>query len=126
MNFFDIKYWEGAFIDMWSIPHFLTGVVIALVLVLLNTTFLTGFLITLFIATGWELFEITFKIYEIPTNSIVDIILSLIAYSLFFYIPRWFSLDSKSTSILLYIMIVIFIILMILGWVAYRYYTPVE
>jgi hypothetical protein len=124
MKIFNIKYWEGPFLDLWSVPHMLTGVLIALLVVVLKVSFLTGFFITLAVAILWELFEIATKVYEIKTNSVVDIVIALVGYSLFFYIPKWFNLDNKGTTTLLAILLVVFLATVITGWIAYKHYAP--
>jgi FtsH-binding integral membrane protein len=124
MNLFNGKYWEGRFIDLWSIPHFLTGVVIALIIVFFGQSFMTGFLVTMAVAIAWEIFEILIKVHEINTNSITDIFVALIGYCIFFYLPKVLSLERKEVVILLGVCIAIFLISSLIGWFAYRHYSP--
>ena len=59
---------EGKYVDLWSIPHFVAGALLALVGLPL--------LFVVAIATVWEVVEIYARTREYPTNRIADIILA--------------------------------------------------
>lgn len=123
MSWSDIKLWEGAFIDLWSIPHFITGAIIALIAVIFQVSFLTGFFVIMLISVAWELYEILANIYEIGTNSVFDIVISLVAYSIFFYLPKFFGVSEKMTVLLLIIISLALLVAAVIGWIAYGNYS---
>ena len=65
---------EGPVLDLWSIPHFVGGVLLGLFDVpLLSITLLV---------VGWELVESVSRIYEHLANRVADIILALVGWLL--------------------------------------------
>jgi hypothetical protein len=59
---------EGRYVDWWSIPHFVGGVLFAL--------FGIRLVFVIAIATVWEVVEICAHTREYPTNRITDIVLA--------------------------------------------------
>lgn len=59
---------EGKYVDWWSIPHFLTGVLFGL--------FGTPLVYVLGIAAAWEVAEYSSRTAEYPTNRATDIVLA--------------------------------------------------
>lgn len=59
---------EGKFVDWWSVPHFLTGVLFGLLG--LRLVYVLG------IAAAWEVAEYTSRTDEYPTNRATDIVLA--------------------------------------------------
>jgi hypothetical protein len=60
---------EGRFVDLWSIPHFLIGVALALCGV--------DLLPLVVLVSVWELIEIACRVFEYPSNRVVDIVLAI-------------------------------------------------
>ncbi|MBP9751516.1 MAG: hypothetical protein KBD19_01495 [Candidatus Moranbacteria bacterium] len=67
-------------IDFWSVPHFMAGVVAALIAVVFAFPPVPIFFATLILAILWELFEARFKLGEVSWNVGSDIALPLIAF----------------------------------------------
>lgn len=59
---------EGKYVDWWSIPHFVAGVLFGLVGMRLGYVVL--------IASVWELVEVFAHTHEAPTNRVTDIVLA--------------------------------------------------
>src|SRR5688572_8032666 len=59
---------EGTYVDWWSIPHFVAGVLFALIGI--PIAFVVG------IATMWEIVEIYAHTKEHPQNRVVDVVLA--------------------------------------------------
>ena len=59
---------EGKYVDWWSVPHFVVGVLFALVGV--------GIAFLVAIAAVWEIVEICARTREHATNRVVDVVLA--------------------------------------------------
>ena len=64
-------------LDAWSIPHFLFGMVMALVAIVFQLPILTTFVVLVVIAILWEFFEMRMKLRENLWNVISDVLLPL-------------------------------------------------
>lgn len=65
---------EGKYVDWWSIPHFVTGVLFGLIG--LPLLYVTG------IAVAWEIVEIYAQTPEYPTNRATDVVLAIAGWAL--------------------------------------------
>ena len=64
---------EGRYVDLWSIPHFLVGVVACLLgLELVHIAA---------IAIVWELVELAAHVREYPANRVIDVVLAVAGWS---------------------------------------------
>ncbi len=70
--------------DWWSVPHFLFGMVTALVALAFSLSVSRVFLATLALAIVWELLKKRYRISEAPGNGTVDVLLPLIAFGITF------------------------------------------
>ena len=68
------------FIDMWSVPHFLLGTLIAMFGRVFDYPALPLLLVTLIIAILWEWVEMRLRIRESQLNVVSDILMPLFAY----------------------------------------------
>jgi hypothetical protein len=64
---------EGKYLDLWSIPHFLVGVL--LWLVGLDLVWVTVLAVT------WEIIEATSRVHEYPTNRVMDVVLAVAGWT---------------------------------------------
>lgn len=80
MKKFDI--WsEGKYIDMWSIPHVLSGVILAILFNSLGMGLGLNFILSTIIMTWWEFFEWRFmNVHEYITNKIMDVVTGIIGF----------------------------------------------
>jgi len=76
------KLWEeGKYVDLWTIPHILAGVLLSGYLYWLDVPFWLNLLITLFIIIGWEFFELHFlNVHEHLSNKIMDVITGILGF----------------------------------------------
>lgn len=66
--------------DWWSVPHFLFGMVMALGALAFVLPTLLLFFVTLVVALLWEWLEKYYRIRETSNNTLIDILLPLIAF----------------------------------------------
>lgn len=67
-------------LDWWSVPHFLLGMVIVLGALVFSLPILPSFFVTLAVAIFWEWLETRYRLSEAPGNTLIDILLPLIAF----------------------------------------------
>jgi hypothetical protein len=65
---------ERTYLDLWSIPHFLVGVLLWLVGV--------DLIWAIVIAVTWELIERVSRVYEHPTNRVMDVVLAVAGWTI--------------------------------------------
>ena len=65
---------ERKYLDLWSIPHFLVGVLLWLAGV--------DLIWTIVIAVTWELIETVSRVYEHPTNRVMDVVLAVAGWTI--------------------------------------------
>jgi hypothetical protein len=91
---------NGKFVDLWSIGHFILGMLLAYAIPFLEIRFSWAFFTALLIMFLWELFEVFAKIKETMTNRIIDILLGLLGFLLI--IPL-FSHVGQNTLIVIFV-----------------------
>ena len=64
---------EGRYLDWWSIPHTLVGVLFALLRI-------EGVIVAA-IAIAWELIEIGTRVQEHPANRVIDVVLAVAGWT---------------------------------------------
>lgn len=115
--------WRGKYVDLWTVPHLISGIVIGYVLYFFNAGFVSGFWIALSIGIGWELFERITRLSrtEAYTNSISDIVAAQIGFVGAFCVLQKFNSPSTEAPIVIFLCVA-FGTLCLLGWRAYKYY----
>ena len=80
------KLWaEGRYIDLWTIPHILAGVLLGGYLHWSGLSFASNLTITTLLVISWEFFELYFLgIHEHFTNSLTDIIVALVGFAVMY------------------------------------------
>ncbi|KKU94257.1 MAG: hypothetical protein UY26_C0002G0039 [Candidatus Jorgensenbacteria bacterium GW2011_GWA1_48_13] len=108
---------EGKYFDFWSVNHFLSGVMVAAALLLLNVSFWPAFVIAFLIFVAYELFEVALQIGEHMTNRVTDIVVDVAGFFAAAYI---FLVLQKPLSVTFLVIIVLLIlVLTILGYDAW-------
>lgn len=69
---------HGKYLDTWSIVHFLSGCLLAILFYKLDLSFGMALLISLLILIAWEVFEWSIKIIEPSLNVITDLIVGFL------------------------------------------------
>lgn len=117
-------FWEQPVLDLWTIPHFLTGVLIALAVRALGANVFLGFLASAALAVLWELFENLLHVSdaEFLSNQFADILFTQIGFLVTILLIRE-KHQKKLLSRIGIIVSVVFVITVVLGWAAYWYYV---
>lgn len=72
---------EGKYLDLWSVPHFLSGMVVAFVLFFLNYAGSAAFVIAFLVLVAYEMFEVIAKIEETRWNRILDVVVGMMSFT---------------------------------------------
>lgn len=117
----DRSLWEHRYIDLWTIPHALSGVLIAYGCTWLGISPWLGFGASVAIALLWELFEIITHISDVEhhTNGIGDIIVAQVGYGVGIWL---LSTYPGSTAAIVAVAATVFAGVSILGWVSHHWY----
>jgi hypothetical protein len=68
---------EGAYLDLWSVPHFLSGIALGFALYFLHFAFNAAVTIALLLLVAYEMFEVIARIEETRANRILDVVVGL-------------------------------------------------
>jgi len=123
-------WWQkGRAFDLWSIPHFIFGILTAFLPPLAGFSFLTALALTLILAMLWEIYEKFADIKETIENSLLDIILPIVAFTLTSYALRMYSFHEDDLWVVAVALFVLYAYTNISGWLAYRrrhrdFFTP--
>ncbi len=114
------KLWgEGRYIDLWTIPHILAGVLLCGFLYWFGVTFWLNITISSILIIGWEFFEFHFLgVHEHFTNSLMDIIVALIGFGITYAFIIKYSMPTVIPYLLA--LTVIYIFLNSWGYMAYK------
>lgn len=114
-------WWQkGRAFDLWSIPHFLFGILTAFVPPLTGISLLTALALTVIFAMLWEIYEKFVDIKETIQNSLLDIILPIVAFTLTSLILRLYSFHYDDLLVVATAVFVLYIFTNVSGWLAYR------
>ncbi len=118
------RLWEQGYIDLWSIPHTLFGVLVAFLVPLTLSGFWIGLSITVVVAIVWELIERVTGLAaeEAISNSITDIAVAAAGFTLASLVLSALP-DPRIRDAAFAVLAVIWICTETLGWVAYRHYS---
>jgi hypothetical protein len=84
-TFLERRFWERSYVDLWTVPHILMGVLAAIAFVHWSGNPWLGGLAVFFLAVCWEIFEYSSGIFsnvEAVTNRLTDILVALAGYGL--------------------------------------------
>ncbi len=116
-----VKLWKRKkYIDLWSVPHILTGTILASFFYWLQFDFLLNILISTILIISWEFIEyfIILDVKEKLSNSISDILAGWLGFSIMYFFILKFSFDLIYPYFITIIIINIF--LAIWGFLAYE------
>lgn len=71
---------EGKYLDLWSIVHVVSGVVVALALSLSGLGMPASFVIALLVLVMYEMWEAMVRIEETPQNRVADVVVGIAAF----------------------------------------------
>lgn len=107
-------------LDLWSIPHFLFGVLMAFVGPLTGIPVSSAILLTLVIALLWEAYEQLLNIRETFMNITLDILLPIVAFTITSYLLSRYPLHPDDLLLVGGAFFIIYAYTNISGWLAYR------
>lgn len=114
-------WWQkGRGLDLWSIPHFLFGILMAFVPPLTDISFSMALIFTAILAVLWELFEMYIGIKETVLNSLLDVFLPIGAFIITSYLLRLYSFRYDEILVATVAVFVLYIFTNLSGWLAYR------
>ena len=118
----DRAIWEGRYADLWSIPHVISGMLVAFALLGLEIDFWQGLGVSVLVAIAWELFErfTGLSSTEFLTNSIADLLFAQIGFITGYALLR--GLRHERAMNVAWALLIVFIACVILGWISYTYY----
>lgn len=111
---------RGRGLDLWSIPHFLFGVLTGMLPALTGISPLTALLLTVTLAMLWEIYEKFAGIQESALNIIFDLLLPIVAFTLTSVILLTYPLHPETLTVAAVAVFFIFAYTNISGWLAFR------
>jgi len=114
------KLWsEKKYIDTWSIPHLLAGVVLVGIFSWLGLSFWPNLILSLILITGWEFFELyILGIHEHFSNKVMDVILGIIGFFIMYALILKYNIYHMINELLF--ITIIFLFLNAWGFLAYK------
>ncbi|HCR52484.1 TPA: hypothetical protein DIV48_02430 [Candidatus Kaiserbacteria bacterium] len=114
------RLWErGRGLDLWSVPHFLFGILGAMLPQLFGISSLTAFALVVICALLWEVYEKLANIRETVLNSLFDIILSILGFTIASLLLLAYPLEIYTLQIVAAALFGLYMGINILGWFAH-------
>ena len=109
---------EGDYLDLWSVPHFLSGIAVAFSLYFFGFATNAAFTIAFLVLVAYEMFEVIAKIEETRFNRVLDVVVGMASFALTFLLAPIFS---QSYTIVLFVVVTVAdAVLSFFGWQASR------
>lgn len=102
--------------DWWSVPHFMFGIVMALMAIFFSWPALNTFFGTLVLALLWELLEKYVRLSEAPGNGWIDVVLPLFAFVITYLLVDQAELNHERHLGLLVITTLLYLFINIIAW----------
>lgn len=114
-------WWKrGRAFDLWSIPHFLFGVLMCIVSALMAIPVFIAFTFTGLLAVFWEIAEEYMGVRENILNSFSDIVLSIMAFVLTYQALLAYPLNFDTLMVIFVAVLSIYTFTNVSGWLAFR------
>ena len=112
--------WQsGEWVDLWSVPHFLFGVIVGFLPLLFRVAFEPALLLLIIVALLWEAFELVRGYFEYKSNSFMDVALSVVGFlGVYFLIIPYLAMEVAVPVLI--IIFATYLLLNYLGWRAYH------
>ncbi len=72
---------EGDYLDLWSVPHFLSGMLVAFGLYFTGFEFRSAFIIAFLLLVAYEMFEVIVQIEETRWNRTLDVVVGMLSFT---------------------------------------------
>lgn len=107
---------EGEYLDLWSIPHFLSGMAVGFALFFLDYTGSAAFVIAFLLLVAYEMFEVIAKIEETRWNRVLDVVVGMTSFTPTFLllpsVPQGWAIGAFA------VVVVLDSVLSFFGWLA--------
>jgi hypothetical protein len=103
--------------DVWSLPHFLSGILIGFPGLWYGMNFMSSFWILIILSAIFEVIEIITKVNEPLSNKLLDIILGIVAFLITYY--YFISLNDSFQKMIFTMSALIYLSVIIPGWLKY-------
>lgn len=112
---------EGKYVDLWSLIHFLFGILFVFAADFFEITFVVALIVLTVVAALWEVIEfVSGKAGEYFSNRVADIIFSDLGFIFMYFILLLNTVSKEVYTIGFVIFVAIFIALNINGWRNYK------
>ena len=111
---------KGRAFDLWSIPHFLFGILTGFLPALTGISFLTALVCTLVFALSWEFYEKIIGIRESVQNILLDVTLPIVAFTYTSYLLRATTFHRDDLIVVATAVLALYTFTNVSGWLAYR------
>lgn len=105
---------EGEYLDLWSVPHFLSGIALGLASHLVAFDTIPTLIIAFLLFVAYEMFEALVKIEETPMNRTLDVVVGMLSFT-----PTIFFAPLFGTTAIIGSLVVVGVldaVLSFLGW----------
>ena len=114
-------WWQkGRGLDLWSIPHFLFGMLMGILPSLIGISFYYALVLTIVLAVLWEILEKIIGVKETIQNILLDVLLSVVAFLLISSLLLSYSLHPDDLTVVAIAVLTLFLFTNFSGWLAYR------
>lgn len=114
-------WWQkGKAFDLWSIPHFLFGMLMAFLPYVTTVSLISSFALMLLFAVLWELYEKFIHINETLTNNLFDVLLPVISFVFLSMFLEKSEISRTTIWVLFGATLLIYVFTNISGWLAFR------
>jgi hypothetical protein len=116
-------WWERAYVDLWTVPHALMGMLVAAAGVFWDVNVWLGLLVTTTVAIFWEWIEHVTRLSRVEkmTNKVSDVLAAIFGYGLGLAIFMFIE-NLRTYTMLVAVVIMVDCAVTALGWAAYRIY----
>lgn len=112
------QYWkEGRYVDLWSINHVISGIVLGSLLLSFSVPFGWALVVSLVLFVGWEIGETLAGIKEHMPNLIMDIVFDVAGFLL---IAWWFAEVAPLSWMSITAWTLLMIVMNLWGFIAYE------
>ncbi|OGG59857.1 hypothetical protein A2765_04705 [Candidatus Kaiserbacteria bacterium RIFCSPHIGHO2_01_FULL_56_24] len=107
---------EGKYLDLWSVPHFLSGMVVGFSLFFLGFALNAALTIAFLVLVAYEMFEVIAQIEETRWNRILDVVVGMASFTPTFLLAPHF--NQPYVIVLFIIVLALDGVLSFFGWQA--------
>ena len=114
-------WWKrGRAFDLWSIPHFLYGILTGILPSLADISLFNALMLTIVLAILWEWYEKLIGIKETALNIAADFVLPILAFTCTSFLLRVYPLHPNDLLLIFGAVVFLYAYTNISGWLAYR------